>query len=86
MGKFPAHLRVILKETNSAETISRVRMESNAKFTQRRNRLGHQAFAASLVNRRLNPVGYGNGHSSLPRGDRCREPCRPAPDHKHIHI
>jgi len=86
LREFSAHLRVLLQETDSAKPITSVGLNCDAEFAERRNRFGHQAFAAGLVDRRLGTVGDDDGHSSLPRSDGGRQPRRASANNKHIHL
>jgi hypothetical protein len=52
--------------------------------TQRRDRIGHQTFTASLVDWRASSVRY-NNLEAVPASRQCRgEPGRPAPDHEDV--
>jgi hypothetical protein len=86
LRKFPVHLRVWLKETDSAKPVTGTALNLDSELAEGGNRFGHQSFAAGLVNRRLGTVGDDDGHSALPCGDRSRKTGGTAPNHKNIHF
>jgi len=61
-------------------------LETLAKFAERRNCFGHQAFTASFINRRFRAVCDRDGHSALTCRDCSCQPRGAASHHKHIQL
>src|SRR5438477_12704372 len=72
------------QKTNATEWIGVLRRDRNPKLLERRQTIGHQAFAAWFVNRHLSAIRHNDAESLLPSRDRRRQSSRTAPNHKNI--
>src|ERR1700722_17806131 len=72
------------EKTNTTEPATLFRIDGNSQLFKRRQAIGHQAFAAGLVNGRLSAVGHSNAESLLPRCNCHRHSRGTATNHKHI--
>ena len=86
LRKICGDLSVGLQEPDAANRVTRARRNLHAKFAERRNCFGHQAFTASFINRRFRAVCDRDGHSALTCRDCSCQPRGAASHHKHIQL
>jgi hypothetical protein len=78
------HSKSGAQETNTPELTTLVRIDGNPQLFQRRKAIGHQAFAAGLVNRHLRAIGHSDAEALLARRNGRGQPCGTSANHKDI--
>ena len=74
----------IVQESNASERSGLIRADGDSELLERRQRIGHESFAAGLLDRRLGGVGYRDIKSFEPGRDGGCQARRPASYHENI--